>query len=64
MFHKTPALVVTAWGFLPRRWGWIYGESNGCLLTGSLINADIGACFLSDLNYGAQEGESAVLKAF
>lgn len=28
-FHKTLALVATAWGFLPRRWDWIYGESNG-----------------------------------
>lgn len=30
------------------------------LLSGSLINADIRACFLSDLNYEAQEGETAL----
>jgi hypothetical protein len=30
------------------------------LLCGSLINADIGACFLSDSNYEAQAGERAL----
>lgn len=30
------------------------------LLCGSLINADIGSCFLSDSNYEAQAGERAL----